>query len=1033
MTRATGSKDPDSMNDGGDLFIVDNADKRWKVSEYLREWTGFSRAFDIATGYFEIGSLLELEGAWSKVEKIRILMGDEVSGRTKRVLINDAAGRLDASLEDEKERNVFLNGVPAILEALQRGQIEVRVFAKRKFHAKTYITHGTSPVVGSVALVGSSNFTRPGLTDNIELNIQVKHEVQELQRWFEHYWSQAEEVREEFLRVIERQVHEYPPFDVYARALHEFFRGHQTTDSEWERGHSRLYAKLSRYQQEGYHHLIEKLARHRGAFLSDGVGLGKTFIGMMAIERLISRDRKRVALFVSKSARKPVWESALTQYLPGLSGAFSNLEIFNHTDLNRGGDYAERLEQVRQLADVIVIDEAHHFRNSGSQRYEAMRRLTEGKQVLLLTATPVNNSLDDLRSQIELFTGGQADHFKTSLGINSLKAHFIKLNQQVEAIVSRSGDEVGVGHAQEAEEVLFDDRLFREVVVQRSRAYVKASQEQAGETGATFPEREEPRVKPYSIKRTYGDLLKKVESAFSKDRPLFSLAIYAPLNYLRKQTEAVDAFERGRQDQVVGLIRTLFLKRFESSVSAFELSCVTLFLKLIAWAKAHSVEPADADRLERWTARHKDLIDYALERRRLVLAEDEEDDGFPEELVDGVEVLDPDKYVIEEILAETYQDLDQLAEFLNELRRFEPKNDDKLEALIKLLRDEEPLKGNKVLVFTEFKDTARYLQRHLTTAGIAGLDEVDSGNSDRNGVIRRFAPYYNGTSTAGLAAGGLAETRVLISTDVLAEGLNLQDATFLINYDLHWNPVRLMQRIGRVDRRLNPATEARILHDHPERAATRGHVEYWNFLPPEELDRLLKLYKRVAHKTLRISKIFGIEGRKLLSPTDDFEALREFNAGYAGVTSPEEQMLLEYQRLQQEHPGLAEHLDALPGRLFSGKAGPNAARAVFFSYALPGPKPTLDGNGDTPPEWVPDYATGWYLLDLDSGAIRTEPGEIVDVIRSEPATPRRVTLTTEVLREAREKVEKEIRDKYLRAKQAPIGAKATLRAWMSIA
>jgi len=151
---------------------------------------------------------------------------------------------------------------------------------------------------------------------------------------------------------------------------------------------------------------------------------------------------------------------------------------------------------------------------------------------------------------------------------------------------------------------------------------------------------------------------------------------------------------------------------------------------------------------------------------------------------------------------------------------------------------------------------------------------------------------------------------------VLSEGLNLQDATRLINYDLHWNPVRLMQRIGRVDRRMDPAVEAAIATDHPDRATIRGNVIYWNFLPPDELDDLLKLYAKVAHKTLRISKTFGIEGKKLLRPEDDFEALRDFTHAYEGTTSPLEEMHLEYQRLLKEYPDLVERLTALPGRVF---------------------------------------------------------------------------------------------------------------------
>ncbi|HZR19318.1 MAG TPA: helicase-related protein [Verrucomicrobiae bacterium] len=125
---------------------------------------------------------------------------------------------------------------------------------------------------------------------------------------------------------------------------------------------------------------------------------------------------------------------------------------------------------------------------------------------------------------------------------------------------------------------------------------------------------------------------------------------------------------------------------------------------------------------------------------------------------------------------------------------------------------------------------------------------------------------------------------------MLSEGLNLQDATRVINYDLHWNPVRLMQRIGRVDRQLSPEIEAKIAADHPDQALLLGKVIYWNFLPPEDLDDLLRLYGKVSNKTLRISKVFGIEGKKLLRPEDDYEALRDFTHNYQGVLTPLEEM-----------------------------------------------------------------------------------------------------------------------------------------------
>ena len=188
LGEAATNADNAEKKSGADLFIVDNSDAEWKVKQYLTEWTEIANKFDIATGYFEIGALLALDGQWQKLEKLRILMGDEVSMRTKTALlagIEQAKKVLDTSIEAEKETNDFLSGVPAIVDALKKKQIECKIYNKDKFHAKAYITHSKLQVVGSSALVGSSNFTVPGLTTNVELNVQLRREVEILQEWYE--------------------------------------------------------------------------------------------------------------------------------------------------------------------------------------------------------------------------------------------------------------------------------------------------------------------------------------------------------------------------------------------------------------------------------------------------------------------------------------------------------------------------------------------------------------------------------------------------------------------------------------------------------------------------------------------------------------------------------------------------------------------------------------------------------------------------------------------------------------------------------
>lgn len=1030
---------------GNDLFIVDNSDDDWKVFNYLKEWSVISSQFDIATGYFEIGALLALDGHWQMLDQIRILMGDEVTKRTHSALAEGLArvGQLlDDSIEREKQKNDFLTGVDQIVQAIASGKIQCRVYAKKKFHAKAYITHSKLAVVGSSALVGSSNFTYPGLTGNVELNVQLRREVAELQQWFDAHWAEAEDTSAEVLKVMERQTRSYLPFEVYAKSLQAYFNNYEETAGDWERHQSRMYPILDQYQRDGYGALLKIGSKYGGAFLCDGVGLGKTFVGLMLIERLVKFERKKVLLVVPKSGREPVWESSLRRYLPELFGDFSNLVLINHTDLQRGGEWVEKIQRLKEQADVIVIDEAHHFRNPSTKkdtsRYWQMQALAKDKTVFMLTATPINNRLIDLQHLIEHFTQREAGHFKDTLGIHSLPGHFRKLEKE---LGKRLGSDLLQGELAgiETGDILTQDSLFRELVVQRSRAYVKQSQITTGAKEALFPKREAPKVADYSVKKTYGKLLTMMEKAFNKKQPLFTLPMYYPLAY--SKVPVADGFEDNRQKQVVGLIRILFLKRFESSASSFESSCQQLLRKVMAFVQANSTTKHELAALERWRIHQEELLGDVQKRQHQLFdngGEDEaeqDEDVIPEEMLEAVELLDRDQFDVPQMLSESLQDLNQLAEFLNELRQFEPKHDDKLRALVQLLKTDPVLKKHKVMIFSEFSATARYLAKELEKAGIKGIDQIDSGTKrSRSDVIRQFAPYYNGMNSQALADAGQPETRILIATDVLSEGLNLQDATRLINYDLHWNPVRLMQRIGRVDRRMNPDIEKKLVKDHPDVKAIRGTVEYWNFLPPGELDELLNLYKKVSNKTLLISKTLGIEGKKLLRPEDDFAALRDFDHQFEGEPTALETMHLEYQRLLAAHPDLPERLQALPGRVFSGKVHLQpGTQAVFFCFALPGKDNTVIDPVIESDAWtLAAGRTEWLLLDLQSGKVLDDAAAIDAVIHCEPETPRHCHIAQTTLSEARAKVEKHLKNGYLRHVQAPVGVVPQLIAWMEL-
>lgn len=1042
----------------GPLFIVDNSAGGRNGLDYLRDWSEVASGIDIAAGFFEIGALLDLDGHWQKFDKIRILMGDEVALRTKRAMLvavrERAERRLDESIEDDKERDPFLGGVGAVVAGLVSGQIECRVYNRDKFHAKTYITHGRFEVIGSQALVGSSNFTRPGLTQNVELNIKIESsaEVAQLQEWYEEHWNDAVDVSPDVVRVIQRHAQDFTPFEVYAQALRAMFAELDPSDDQFDNQVSRVFRKLDRYQQEAYWAMVAIARQHGGAFLCDGVGLGKTFVGLMLLERLVLHENKRVVLFAPKSVKDSVWVPELKRYLPHIGGVdgsadFSNLSVFSHTDLSRPVGYPERFERIAELADAVVIDEAHHFRNTGkrgdpedplsrSRYYKLHDLINRGrstpKSVYLLTATPINNSLNDFKHLVELFSRGDDAYFARTLGVTSLTG---RLNSITKDLKQRVGEEVAEAEiAEEAAELLAADDLFTGLVVQRSRAYARASQLQQTGDAAAFPMREDPKVAEYSIRKSYGKLLDLVDAAFQKDKPLFALPMYYPLAYYRGDDMSIDPLEENRQQQVVGLIRTNFLKRFESSVYAFELSCDRLLRKLLAFVEVNSETDAERKRYKRWVQQREDLLAHTRSRQLEFWdpkeeVDEENEDVVPPELLEKARKLPRDEYDVPEILAETYLDLDQIAALLDESRSFEPSHDDKLKRLVRLLKSKE-LAGRKVLVFTEFADTARYLRRELTEAGIEGVAELDSGSeTNRAEAIQRFSPYYNDLSSAELVKRGLKEIRVLIATDVLSEGLNLQDATRLVNYDIHWNPVRLMQRIGRVDRRLNPDTEARLVADHPEVAKQRGRVAFWNFLPPSDLDILLRLYKRVSHKTLLISKTLGIEGRKLLKPDDDYEALKEFNASYEGETSAQEQLHLEYQRLLDEHGGLEQRLAGLPRAIFSGRERVSeTTEGVFFCYRLP----ALDTESES---FTLDVGvTRWYLYMLEGeGALLEDPREIADAIRSTPATPRVCRMERPSLVGVRDAVLKHIKNSYLKRLDVPIGApKPALVCWMEL-
>lgn len=925
------------------IYISDNSSERQSVKRYLTEWCAVSKQMDIATGYLEIGGLLELDTHWQHMDKIRIILGDEVTKRTKDVIEEVAKvmlSKLKSSVDNEQERNEFLIGVPAILDAMKAGKIECRVFDKSKFHAKAYITYFRDEyreqfikamnIPAGYALVGSSNFTKAGLTQNIELNVQIKDDVEQLQNWFNKQWEQGIDITEAVFKVIESHCKEFSPYDVYLRSMYEYFKCREETISEWENHESIIYKGLAQYQRDGYNSLIEIADHYSGAFLCDGVGLGKTYVGLMLIERFVKKERKNVVLIVPASARIPVWETTIRKYIPEILEGFYPFKIINHTDVLL--DKNENLmNQIAEQAEVVVIDEAHHFRNRSSNRYRKlfdMMAQSHQKQMFMLTATPINNSFLDLQHLIELFTHRQDDYFATApLGIYSLSGHFKKMEAKLANIANLNFTD----SIERSDDIFRRDQLVNQLVVQRSRSYVKRSLSTAEGNRVLFPRRQPPTVAKYSMRQSYGKLIDDFISSFyrkskeGKKLQILALAVYSPYEdaYFIGDKSKIDEMVSGRQAQVVNLIRQLLLKRFESSIAAFEETCIRIYTRLKKFLVDYR-DYGNTRAIERLLNKQTDVLEYVdqfiSETFQSTVSEFE--DELPSYVWDTVEELDVSEFDIRAMLDDTILDMEVLADFIKDIMDIDSANDDKIRELKRILLEDTRVKDKKVIIFSEYKATAKYIFRELEKAGFSNIFEIDGDTKcDRYELIQRFAPYYNDTSSNLIQD----EISILIATDVLAEGLNLQDSSCLINYELHWNPVRLMQRIGRVDRRRDSEKEEMLLSDHPQLTKDRENVYYWNFLPPTELEQLLSLYRAVSQKTLRISKTFGIEGKKLLTPDDDYEALKDFNSQYEGETSSDEIIALAYQKLLAENPDYIDSIHMLPKKMYSGKVSPEPA------------------------------------------------------------------------------------------------------------
>ena len=897
----------------GVFEIVDN-DEYGRHRDALLWLTAYYEGpLAVATGYVGLDGLNALAQA-AEHRPVRLLIGaapaeGALAGTQPRSAVRDRFRQSVGALRRERDFSGFPASRRAVLEGVSAfiasDDAEVRRYTLRFLHGKAYLL-GSLGEAGALegpgaALVTSANLTAGGLVANLELGMvhYQPNVVAMALRWHERLWDEAEDFREELLDLLRPPPLDASPEDVFLRALIELYGDEPVPE--------RVADSLTTFQREGAARARAIMDRYGGVLYADGVGMGKTEIGVDLIREQVEGHGHHVLVVASAQLRDSMWEPRLEQAnLPARVVSYQQLA----QERQLGGD-RRVLNMPMDSYRLVVVDEAHAYRNSDTSWYEALSRLMGGpdKQLLLLTATPVNNTLWDLHSLFLLFGRHDAAFAGAPLRIASLQQFFR------DAGASRAGDEKA---PEPSPARLFP--LLDALTVRRDRAFIReyhAGERLADGSAVRFPE---PQLheRRYNLDAAYRGMARviadRIGAALGGEEPqpgALTMAQYRPASY---RTEPVA--EAARQEALAGLMQSLLLKRFESSWHA-ALQTVRRMrrhaLARISYLEAAGGAPPPADTAE-------------LEGIDAAAAELLEDPG---------DWADPEGFR-PDLLSDLRADAQALGELVGHLEQLDGQPDPKLDELRKVMTGTE---ARKIVVFTSFHDTAEYLRQAfendsdlLHQRRWAAVVGSQTSEAERERAIDRFCPDLAAVPRAAAEAHG--EVDVLLSTDVLSEGQNLQQAQAVLSYDMPWNPQRVVQRNGRVIRLRSPHETALLYTLMPEDA---------------ELDELLGLEARLQAKIRAANASMGME-TPVLATEDSarriYEGLRDYadrlgagdtslldeDEGPGGASFAGEFYRAIYRRAVRE--GEADRVRALPwgigaaiARATAGLDGP----AVFFA------------------------------------------------------------------------------------------------------
>jgi superfamily II DNA/RNA helicase len=867
--------------------VIDN--RKEKLVDHINRILSSTESARFAVGYFFLSGLESIAQQLAGVKELRLLIGNTTNRETleqlaegyrrldlvaeaaeaeaypKRTetkrMAGETAGNIRSAIELMDQTDEAQAVVTTLVRMVEEKRLKVKVYTKGRLHAKAYIfdygkvfDKGGKPVERheeGLAIIGSSNLTLSGVTHNTELNVLVQGNDNhaELGKWFDELWDDSQDFDEALMQEMKQSwaVASVRPYDVYMKALYALVRdrleGEDERDILWD---DDITKRLADFQKVAVRQAVQIVKDYGGAFVADVVGMGKSYIGAAIVKHFERTDHAR-ALILCPAPLTDMWERYNEVYQ--LNARVLSMGMLREED---DGAVNMLLENVLYKdRDFVLIDESHNLRHRDTQRYKVVEAfLSTGRRCCFLTATPRNKSAWDVYSQTKLFH--QDD--KTDLPIDppDLKQYF-KLIEHGERklpdllaniLIRRTRNHIlrWYGFDSETHQQI-DPSQFRDYLDGRKRAYVIV-----GGRHQFFPKRELDTIE-YSIEDTYSGLYQELRGYIGKPtnsklkgrrviEPAgeeLTYARYGLYNYVPKEKQRREPYASLHRAGATlrGLIRILLFKRFESSVFAFKETVRRLllvherFLQALEEGFVPAGDEAQAILYEPNQAEEQDLMDALRQvSGRYDIADFD---------------LSPLKAAIE-------HDVKLFRKILECVKPITPEQDAKLQKLKEYL-GKKPLKDGKRLIFTQYADTARYLYGNLNPGEKRDdIDVIFSGDKSKARVVGRFAPKANPEYKFSATE---TELFTVVATDVLAEGLNLQDCDNIINYDLHWNPVRLIQRFGRIDR---------IGSDHDV-------VYGFNFLPETGLDRNLGLKQKLHNRIQEIHDTIG-EDSEILDRTE---------------------------------------------------------------------------------------------------------------------------------------------------------------------